>query len=386
MRLAVAFALVFLCASLVETKAQSSADPSVIVEQLYGVQKAESPLFNQTTDRAILYRFFRKDLADAIWKDAVAAQGEIGALDFDPLIGSQDPQITDFTIMETGWGGDKKFGGENDAVVQVTFNDAGKEQMVSFQFERGKNKAWKIWDVRYPDGRLLAEILAGTTATPEPEVVEGSDNTETGNAAYQILEGTASPDGKYALAWGIQGVAVLQKYLESGAAVDEEKVGNYLVDVEFGKIVTTLADAQLWLDSKMGNVRDTALTAAWATNDFVVVDYEGRGNVFLRAIKLQRGKVAGSVDFQDKFEKDVRAYLARKHPAAYKRSQKFLVLFLSDLAKEGDNSWSVTASTGVSKDADDAADIDVRVQVRFFIEGEDDALKYTLLTVDKETQ
>jgi hypothetical protein len=137
-------------------------EPNVIVKNLYSAQAAGSGPFFQTKDRAALDKYFTRALADLIWKDAVSAGGEVGAIDFDPLYGSQDPQITDFTIMDTGWGGDSKFGPADEAVVQVTFKDSGKERMVSFQFKQGKDKVWKIYDVHYRGGGeevRLAEVL-----------------------------------------------------------------------------------------------------------------------------------------------------------------------------------------------------------------------------------
>src|ERR1700752_9650 len=78
-------------------------DPDVIVRNLYFAQQAGSGPFFQTKSSALVDKYFRKDLADLIWKDAIKANGEVGAIDFDPLYGSQDPQIKDFHIMETGW-------------------------------------------------------------------------------------------------------------------------------------------------------------------------------------------------------------------------------------------------------------------------------------------
>jgi ribosomal protein L22 len=63
--------------------------------------------------------------------------------------------------MDTGWGGDSKFGEDDKAVVQVTFKNAGEDQMISFRFQQLKNKQWKIDDIRYPnsDDLLLKELL-----------------------------------------------------------------------------------------------------------------------------------------------------------------------------------------------------------------------------------
>lgn len=145
--------------------AQSNAEttaPNVIVKELYAAHEKATSQFFGSKDAVLFDKYFRKDLADAIRKDIRDAKGEVGAIDFDPLYGSQDPQIKNFVIMETGWGGDKKFGGENDAVVQVTFKDSGQEVMISYQFERGADKSWKIYDIHYRrDGSetKLSELL-----------------------------------------------------------------------------------------------------------------------------------------------------------------------------------------------------------------------------------
>jgi hypothetical protein len=149
--------------------ASEGPDPNVIVKKLYAAQKAGSGPFFQTANRAVVDKYFTKELANLIWNDAVKANGEVGAIDFDPLYGSQDPEITDFEIMETGWGGDDKFGADDKAVVQVTFKNAGEEQMVSFQFQQGRNKQWKIDDIRYPnsDNLLLKELLSHAAHSEE---------------------------------------------------------------------------------------------------------------------------------------------------------------------------------------------------------------------------
>jgi hypothetical protein len=141
--------------------AQSKAKPvapNVIVKNLYAAQKAGKGPFFQTKNRALVDKYFTKDLANLIWKDAVTAKGEVGLLEFDPLYGSQDPQIKEFVIMDTGWGGDSKFGGDDEAVVQVTFKDSGKERMVSYQFKQGKDKSWKIFDIHYREREPYSEI------------------------------------------------------------------------------------------------------------------------------------------------------------------------------------------------------------------------------------
>ena len=148
-----------------QAKKVKPANPSVIIKELYKVQKADKGPFFQTKSRVIIDKYFTKDIADLIWKDAKEANGEVGKLDFDPLYGSQDPDAKDFVIMDTGWGGDAKFGPADEAVVQVTFKTNGKEQMVSYRFHQQKNKRWKIYDIRYAgegEDRFLKAILSAS--------------------------------------------------------------------------------------------------------------------------------------------------------------------------------------------------------------------------------
>jgi len=167
-----------------------TSTPDGIVKNLYAAQKAGSGPFFQTKSRVLVDKYFRKDLADLIWKDAIASKGKGGALDFDPLYGSQDPQITNFIIMETGWGGDSKYGPDTDAVVQVTFKDSGKERMVSFQFKQGRDKRWKIYDVHYrsAEGQVkLVEVLTKAKAASQTPA-GASDGRRFRRAGRRVLK------------------------------------------------------------------------------------------------------------------------------------------------------------------------------------------------------
>ncbi len=134
--------------------------PDEMIASLYKAHKADAGPFNQTKSRALVDRYFMKDLAGMIWKDAVASKGEVGAIDFDPLFGSQDPQITDFKISNSGWTADSKFADDDKANVQVTFKNAGKKETVSFAFDQDEAKTRKIYDIRYPNDTSLREIFA----------------------------------------------------------------------------------------------------------------------------------------------------------------------------------------------------------------------------------
>jgi hypothetical protein len=161
MKASLLFSTVSLLTSLV-CAAEPDA-PHLIVKELYAAHASDKSPFFQSEDRKRLDPFFTKELGDLLVKDVVDAKGDLGRLDFDPLFGSQDPQITEFVIGETGLGGDKKFGPDDEAVVQVTFKDSGAERMISFRFVQGKDKVWLIEDIRYPDldDILLKDLLSG---------------------------------------------------------------------------------------------------------------------------------------------------------------------------------------------------------------------------------
>lgn len=128
--------------------------PDAVIKNLYAAQKAGTGPFFQYKNRALVDRYFSKDLANMIWKDAVKAKGEVGAIDFDPLYNSQDPQITDFAI-----GKPREESGPDHAFVAATFKNNGKADRVDFELQRGQDKTWKIVSIHYNDGEDLASTL-----------------------------------------------------------------------------------------------------------------------------------------------------------------------------------------------------------------------------------
>ncbi len=131
-----------------------------MVKNLYHAQNAGSGPFFQSKSSVLVERYFMKDLADLIWKDYLNAKGDIGALDFDPLYGSQDPQISDFKILESREADSAKVQAGNKVLVEVTFKDAGKKRRIAFDFEKDQDGAWKIFDIRYPDKSSLRDVFA----------------------------------------------------------------------------------------------------------------------------------------------------------------------------------------------------------------------------------
>ncbi len=148
--------------------------PNIIVKNLYAAQKAGSNPFFQTKSRASVDRYFTKDFADLIWKDAVDAQGEVGALEFDPLYNAQDTKITAFKIGEAMYGE----GNLDVADVPVTFKNMGKGETVLFRLERNSQKVWKISDIYYPSNpessSSLKAILSNALKSSEGNTVPRS--------------------------------------------------------------------------------------------------------------------------------------------------------------------------------------------------------------------
>lgn len=125
----------------------SVAGAEKLVADLYADHDAGRSPFFQTEDRARVDRYFEPDLAAAIWKDAVDAQGEVGALGFDPLYDAQDVEIKNLAVKAGPPAG-------SSASVVVTFDNFGKKQEIRYSLA-STAAGWKIADITYGDGRTL---------------------------------------------------------------------------------------------------------------------------------------------------------------------------------------------------------------------------------------
>lgn len=150
-------------------------DARGMVVSLYRQHKKRSPFF-QTKSRVLLDRYFTKELADLIWRDARSSGGEVGALDGDPLYDAQDMEITKFTVHES-------VGGPRMMIVPVTFENFGKPHEIKFRlFATGRT--WKIGNIEYDEGTSLMEILKSGSAAAGQTIniylVALGDNGKTG--------------------------------------------------------------------------------------------------------------------------------------------------------------------------------------------------------------
>ena len=125
--------------------------PRGLVADLYRQHKTRSPFF-QTRNRALLDKYFARELADLLWRDAHSSGDEVGALDGDPLFNAQDMEITNFAIHDG-------VGGPRMVVVPVSFENLGQKHEIKFRVFSFGGSGWKIANIEYDDGASLLDIL-----------------------------------------------------------------------------------------------------------------------------------------------------------------------------------------------------------------------------------
>jgi IS5 family transposase len=150
------------------SKAIKQMSPEEVVTDLYRQHKKQSPFF-QTMNRALLDKYFEKEFADLIWKDAMTSKSEVGVIDGDPLFNAQDMDIKKFVVHPADYTASYgaypskpryKLPAPTKASVAVTFENFGQEHSVDFEMSYFPT-GWKIWDIRYDDSTQLRMLLEG---------------------------------------------------------------------------------------------------------------------------------------------------------------------------------------------------------------------------------
>ena len=115
--------------------AWAQSAPDAVVAEIYRLQDegTDSPIY----EPELMDRFLTPDLIAMINADLDRVQGRI---DFDPLYGADDPEVTDFSIKTQAANGDK-------AVVVATFKNSGKPTSVTFDLVRDGGH-WKVGNIR----------------------------------------------------------------------------------------------------------------------------------------------------------------------------------------------------------------------------------------------
>ncbi len=146
--------------------------PEQVVKDLYAARKnPRTDPFFQRKNRASVDKYFVRELADIIWKDAMATTDGVGALDFDPTFYAQDTKITNFVV------------GKADAnnVVKVKFKNMGKDEEILYSLikENAASKVWKIESIMYNDAEDLGSILEyGMMSEAEMKAVDSANKLD----------------------------------------------------------------------------------------------------------------------------------------------------------------------------------------------------------------
>jgi hypothetical protein len=150
-------------ASATQSASQSApqTSPEALVAELYKQHGENRSSFFQTCDRALVDKYFDKNLGDLIWKDAVDSKGEVWAIGADPLYDAQDTEIKNFSVRSS-----KNENGR--AEVTVSFENFGKKQEIIYLLTADKSE-WKIADIKYGDGRTLLSALKGNAAQSDED-------------------------------------------------------------------------------------------------------------------------------------------------------------------------------------------------------------------------
>jgi hypothetical protein len=221
------------------------------------------------------------------------------------------------------------------------------------------------------------------------------ENAPAGPKPYLVFEQTASPDGHYAIAWGLPKhpdvwakVCELDSEAPAGSdlkgedsqegneevfqrVVDvAEDVENYVVDLREGKIVHKLQSARgpesepeyFVAASTHPNRHD--LEVVWAnTGKFVLINHTYRWDcVTFRALPVEDKHVGPELDLNKPLGDAVRRFIAKSFPAGSGYSKKDLNISFSDLKQVSDASFSAHSEAVIGKEwSSDGADLEFAI-------------------------
>ncbi len=159
--------------------------PDAVVKNFYATHDADKSPFFQTKSRALVDKYFTKDLADLIWKDALCQQKEGGICNLDFNVpyatnGGDRQDATQFKIGKPEYGE----GNAQLADVPVTFKLFAAQDKkaatitILYRLEQGKDKSWKISDIFFPGAEYessdsLTKILSREDTAPEDNAIQG---------------------------------------------------------------------------------------------------------------------------------------------------------------------------------------------------------------------
>ncbi|TDK36741.1 DUF3828 domain-containing protein [Rhizobium deserti] len=151
MRLLLAFTLLAL--SFLPASAETFKTPQALIKALYAYDTAETP-----EDAPSPYQpFFSRGLKKLFQKDRDATgEGEVGAVDFDPVISGQDGEAKGIKLSPPILTGDR-------AELEVYFRN-GTEKVTLYYTLVREGGGWKVDDIANQEGEFpwsLRDLLGG---------------------------------------------------------------------------------------------------------------------------------------------------------------------------------------------------------------------------------
>ncbi|WP_137129974.1 DUF3828 domain-containing protein [Rhizobium sp. FY34] len=134
------FGVLLLALSAAGAWAQTFKTPEVLIKALYAYDIEKTPESAPT----FYTPFFSKDLIALFRTYNEALQGEVGPLEFDPVINGQDGAATNLKIGTPAIQGDK-------AQVTITFRN-GKKVTLLYSLVREQG-GWKVDDIAEPNSQ-----------------------------------------------------------------------------------------------------------------------------------------------------------------------------------------------------------------------------------------
>lgn len=158
-----------------------TATADALVKDIYNFHGKDNGKILNGKNRAILDKYFDKNLANLIWKDLTTHEGEVGVLDFDPFYNAQDTGIQKLSVGQPKVQGDK-------ADVVVNFENFGNKETITYALVK-QNAAWKIADIKYKDGGSLLKYFKEDAANQAQNTNTADENFE---GTYQVGDTTCT--------------------------------------------------------------------------------------------------------------------------------------------------------------------------------------------------
>jgi hypothetical protein len=128
--------------------AEMAGDPVAVVRALYRGYEIDKPV-------GLEKQPFSPRMRKLLAADKAYAKGEVGRLDFDPIVNGQDWKLADLSVTLTSQTGDK-------AVVEAKFNNLGNAEDLRYDLVRNGGR-WLINEIQSMTKPrwTMSKILAG---------------------------------------------------------------------------------------------------------------------------------------------------------------------------------------------------------------------------------